>query len=389
MTPPPPTGAPDLYVPLFTVSLQHPYYTRHGGLCADLRLAPTPATRALMRTLGLIFRDRGGWLGVYVQGAAAGRLAGALRRAAADAGGGFWTRLSFALIAADPRFTQVTSLPIALGGGRTALYASNRGPGGGDGAVLCAGATAGPGDLYPLVGSSLAFQAPPGWADAELADLSGAVVYPRPPTPPVGVVGGVASLDFQGLEDGLYRIRPGGTEEAPTPGAGLQTTVLHTPARADAVGLIDILLTQPTPDFPGRYPLGPLFDPGQSAAVLAGPDYALPFEARSTTWRYYVISQAPGTQLLDLAIQGAGGAFERQPDPPPLPNGAQAALFASRVPLPLSQTTDLRFQLTGARRDADAFLHPVRVASLPVAPASPVWPTGADGAGASEIYVYV
>jgi hypothetical protein len=57
--------------------------------------------------------------------------------------------------------------------------------------------------------------------------------------------------------------------------------------------------------------------------------------------------------------------------------------------LPLSQTTDLRFQLTGARRDADAFVHPVRVASLPVAPASPVWPTGADGAGASEIYVYV
>jgi hypothetical protein len=379
---------PDQYTPLFSVTFPHDFYTRHQGLCADLRATPTPDTAAMMRALGLIFRSQDGGFTVSILGGAIPGLAAYLRRTRAP-DGGFWTRLSFMLTAGVPRFFDVTAIAPAPGGARSLAYATNRSAPARDPARLCPDAFVSAGDLYPVASASLALRAPAGAAAADLADISGAVVRPAPPAPGAAVVDGSATLDLRGLDDGLYTARVADAGGAPIQGGGFPKAVLLAPSGANGVAFVDILLTQPEPGAAGLYPLAPLFDPAAAPTTVSAPAYQLPFQARSTIWSYYVISQAPGTSLLDLKIEGKGAVFERQPDPPPLPNGALAALFTSTDPLPLTQTATPRFRLTGTRRDADAFIHPVQVASLPAAPSAPVWPGADASAGRSEMYVYV
>jgi hypothetical protein len=343
-----PPPIPDQYTTLFSVTFPHDFYTGTSGLCSDLRASPTPATAAFMRARDLIFRNQDGGFTVSILGGSIPALAAQLRGGRTP-DGGLPATLSFLLTAANPRFFNVTALALAADG-------------------------------------SLSLRPPDGADIVELVDIPGAVVSSASAA---SAPGGVVALDVRGLARGLYTARAMDAGGAPITAGGFPRAVLCAPARADAVGLLDIPLTQPTPGAAGLYPVGPLFDAAAMPTTVAAPAYALPFQARSTIWSYYVISQAPGSSLLDLAIAGPGATFERQPDPQPLPNGALATLFMTKEPLPLRQTAAPRFRLTGMRRDADGFVHPVQVASLPAAPSAPVWPGADDSAGRSEMFVYV
>jgi len=63
----------------------------------------------------------------------------------------------------------------------------------------------------------------------------------------------------------------------------------------------------------------------------------------------------------------------------------------AQQPLPLSQHATQVFQLTGQRSDAMGHENAIRISRLPVAAATPVWPslTQRFQSGISEIYVYV
>ncbi len=381
------------YTRLFSVQFQHSYYNGSGGRCPDLKVMPTPDSQALMVSLGMIFRDHGGGFSVLVDRARLPALTRyvASRYAAGPAGAGYWCWLSFLLISANPNFIGITSLPIGTNPLAQNLYFSNQATVPAGGAMAFAGSgVSGEAALYRIATTSIAVPTPAG-VTAKLCDLSGAPVSAQ-----AAVDTASTRFNLTNLAYGYYTLAfadaSGAAVAAPE---GALPGFLHVPDAPQTIGMIDLLLTQPGAGAgdPGDYPLAPLPappDPTAPAPALQPVELVLPFAARSTYWRYYIVSQGrPGQFTGDLAISGSGATFTRADER--LPNGDQAATFTAAAPLPLQQRSPYRFSLSGERQGANGSRDAISVARLPAAPAHPVWPapSGDALAGSSEIFVYV
>jgi hypothetical protein len=181
---------------------------------------------------------------------------------------------------------------------------------------------------------------------------------------------------------GAGPIRLGGTEGVSASMLRAATDILK-PAAPRAIGLVDLLLTQPAPGIGD-----PLSYPVAADGAVTPVALELRFAARATCWRYHVMAMQ-GRLGDSLTIAGTGACFERSVAQ--LPGGTEGAVYIADTPLPLRRRSPYRFSLTGERRDGNGRRAPIHVACLPVAPASPVWPadTGDPGKAFSDIYVYV
>jgi hypothetical protein len=387
------------YTRLFSVTVTHNYYTQQKGLCRDFKADATPATASLMASLGLLLKNEGAGFSLFYTPDSLDKICSYLRREAqaSDGGSGFWSRLTFLMELCNPEFVGITALPIETTSSKVNLYGCNRQAHVDDETVLLSqGPYMGGESLYPVAGSDVNLKLPRRAFKVSVTDISGATVIPAPGAPDVpifGVPGGAkaATLDLSGLPYDLYTIvvtdRAGRRIGAPR----YPLTVLYVP-QGDSMALLDILFTQPEPDMGGVYPITPLFGgtppkPKQCGNIA----YRLPFDARSTYWQYYVVSEAPGGSLSDLHIRGPGAQFEQEPKPVLLPDGNSAVLFTSDTPRPLRQKSPQHFRLSGRRLDAAGHDNAIALARLPVAPGAPVWPApeGPSTAGTSEMFVYV
>jgi len=387
-------------VRLFSVSITHTYYTLEDGRCADFQVAATPDTAALMASLGLLLRNEKAGFSIFYDPDNVSRLVTYLRQHAEDPDGnsGFWSRLTFLLMLVNPRFVGITALPIQLRQSDLNLYGSNTQAHWRDEtAVLSETRFMDADSLYPVVGNDVALTLPHDTGRVWVTDISGATVIPPPggdavvifdtgdsPTAPKQ-----ATLHMSSLPYGLYTIRIETAARKPIPSMDYPRTVLFVPAGAETMVLLDMLFTQPTPGSPGIYPIAPMFEGPPDPALCGGVHYQLPFDARSTVWQYYVVSQVPGTWLGDLAIAGPGAGFVQDPNPVTLPDGSLARLFRSDAVLPMRQKSPQHFHLSGRRHDAKGQDDAIAVSRLPVAPASPVWPAQSSTTGTSEMFVYV
>ncbi len=379
---------------LFQVSFRHGYYNALDGRCPDFSVVPTPDCAALMGRLGLGFRDTGTGFLVQVPAARLPALAGYLASRFGDGpdGQGYWTRLSFQLVLRNPAFFDVTALPLdttPVGGNfhadNLAVHKHKSVTGQGTQFIFGGQGGAAPA-IYPLTGPSLAIPVSKA-ASVSVCDLSGAAVATAT------VPAGTATVSLCGRAYGLYTISVSPASAYAGPAA-----VLYVPGRPVAAGLLELLLAQPTPGTGQRaaFPIGPLpFPPTAPQPPATVPSRTVPlvleFEARRTTWQYYVVSQdGRGAFGDDLSITGEGATFQRSPEPVTLPDGQSAVLFASSSPLPLRQHSPYKLRLRGQRRGPAGSRDPVAVDRLPVAPAFPVWPSEGDpSSGRSEIFVYV
>ena len=383
------------YTPLFTVQFQHGYYNASGGKCPDFKVVPTPDCAKKMTSLGLLFKDLGAGFVVlvntpripaliaYVQG----------RYSNASPGAGYWSWLSFLLVPANPDFVGFTSLPITTNPMLQNLHLSNSAAIPSEDVFTLVGTTAGakPQSFYPVTGASLAVTAPAGFT-ATLSDLSGARVN-------AGIVASDsgASFDLTSLPYGYYTVgfenAAGETVPVP-PGYTAPTSWLYVPASPQSLCVLDLLLTQPTPatGSPAAYPISQLPTPpgpASPAPWIQPVTLILPFEARGTYWRYYIVPQSASQFSEDMAISGTGATFAKSTEH--LPNGDLAVLFTAGTALPLQQVSPYKFKLTGQRQGSNGSRDDIAVNRLPAAPPTPVWPSpsGEALAGSSEIYVYV
>jgi hypothetical protein len=384
---------------LFSVTVTHNYYTQDKGLCPDFQMAPTPSSAQLMASLGLLFKYEGAGFSVLVRPDELPNLIAYVRRHAQGQPSepGFWSRLTFVMTLVNPLFVGITALPIDTKPTQVNLYGCNSQAHLQNGAiVLSEGDFFGGDALFPVVGTNIALIVPPGTRFVTVADISGSVVetvkVKVPPQSGASSSDGLAvSVNLSNLPYDLYTIGIQNGNGKPLKAGGYPRTLLYVPARPTTMCLLDMLFTQPTPESPGIYPLPSLF--GSSRPPLPSGDtaYVLPFDARPTYWQYYVVSQTPDGTLGDLRIEGTGTRFRQRKKPVLLPDGSSAVLFEALTTLPLRQKSTQRFQLSGYRRDASGQQSEVRVASLPVAPAVPVWPGPAkkDATGTSEMFVYI
>lgn len=385
------------YRRLFRVDFTHDFYVQDEGRCPDFRVIPTTATTSLLASLGLLFKDEGSGFSVFVQPDRVPDIITWLRRGAVatPTGPEFWGQLSFQLLLRNPGFVGITALPMAMRQASTNLYASNRtAHGSSDHAVLPHGRFIGAAAARPVIAREVALKLPKTTATVTVTDIAGTVVIPAPGANPVIVAIATtpptATLDFADLPNGLYIVNAMDAAGKPVGGRTWPRQLLYVPTTNGALVLLDMLLTQPTPTSTGVYPIPSLFGAVPGPADIDSINYRLPFQARQTSWQYFIVPQSPTSRLVDLAITGPGAHFVQVPGQVLLPDGRQAILFTTDTLLPLRQKSAQHFRLNGQRRDAKGDTN-ISIHRLPVAPAAPVWP-GADHqsmTGTSEMFVYV
>ena len=372
-------GSAGCFLPLFDVRISHDYYNTTGGECPDFRVIPTPDSAQSMARLGLIFRDKGTGFAVYVQTSRVPELIAFVNdRGIRSGGDGLWTWLSFLLVPTNPDFNGFTRLPMSASPASRNFHASNLDTSiHGGMRVLGAKRAIGAELFVPVTGSTLATGSPTG-ATVTLADFSGTPVF----APQISGAAGT-SFNLGALPYGYYTVDTAGRT---APGSAEPSQVaLLVPQSPQTLGLIDLLLMQP----PGTIGDPDAFPVAGGAATVSAVQLVLPFAARETVWKYYVVSQSgPATFSADLQISGPGASFVKSAEV--LPNGDTATLFTADRPLALSQKSKFHFMLSG-KRQASRGPGTIVVARLPVAPASPVFPGEGDEplAGISKIYVYV
>jgi hypothetical protein len=372
---------------LYSVQIEHDYYNESGNRCPDFRVVPTPTCAALMQSLGLLLNDTGtGFTISYIQ-AQKQQLADWVARQDSPPYGN-WAALSFALVCGNPGFVGFTDLPINTNAAVQNIYLSNRAAHvAGDVILLTRGAQVGPESFVTLTPNAFDLILQPDVVWLHVLAVSGEAVIRL--KGPVLVKPGrplTVSVDFTGHPEGYYRLQTLRDDHL----IGLVPPVLNSIASPTPMCFINLFFTRPTAETSGVYAV--------ELGVVTPVSFIVRFGARATRWTYYIIPQSAPGALTGLRVTGAA------PGPPAqkikfrsgpqlaLPTGQMATPFTAETMLVLYQKSPYRMQLHGWR-EGQFGNNKVSMDHMPVAPASPVWPSlprdAALPENRSEIYVYV
>jgi hypothetical protein len=339
------------YARLMQVAIRHTYYS--DDACPDFVAQPTPPTRDLMRSLGLLFQqEAAGFSVLYDVGRAEG-LFWYLRQQGTAPGAGVasqhWTRLSFVLSLANLSFVNFTDIPVDTNPTRQNFYFTNQdahtdGP---DEIILNRGARVDGTALLPVEGPEIRIETPPGVDEVILRDIAGEPVLTvarcvRQVAPPATVCRDFVFLDCSTLPEDKYVIETVGLDHS-------LRDILYTVAKPVPLCFIDLLFASPTPAAPGVYPVQQLYPEHDTS--ITGVRYELTFQARSTYWRYYIQPQPPQKHFADLSIEPIPKSAPISfigPVRLKLVNGAFAYRFVSAEPLRLQQRSRYWFKLLAA-----------------------------------------
>lgn len=396
---------------LMQVSLLHDYYNRSGWRCPDFRAVPTAACAALMKSLGMLFRDNGIGFSVLYSTRHKDELIAYLRRQAGSlgtTGSGPWTRLSFVLLLQNPYFVNFTKIPVTTDPATQNFYFTNQQAHGETPFILNPGDRVSADELVQTVGTQYRIEVNPEEIDRVVVrDISGEVVISQPvrssrdnveklrgrnPGPPIEVI----YLDFSLLPEGKYLIQRYGASAPES--VVKEDAVLYTLASGAPLCFIDLLLANPGDGSSGGiYPVQDLHDPDPSVESIR---YELRFDRRATVWNYYVVSIPNDKTLKELEIktiwpEGDDAPVFQLQGPKELPNGQLARQFVSDRSIPLQEQSEYNFRLL--RRVALGFESEIPfedtplVNRLPVASNQQVIPQKDSNGDTvySQIYVYV
>ena len=383
------------YARLMRVSVSHNYYNLSDDQCPDFTFSPTPATGALMRSLGLLFKSEPTGFSVLYNEQRRSDLAHYLRSTTTSAPGvEVWPRLTFTLSLNNPYFINFTDIPFDLDPGRQNFYFTNQDAHRAGGEVILnrdeyvrgrAGV-----DLFDVIPVQHPLPVGKSVREVHVTDITGRVVIceprclpPRtstvtpllncdqPQTSPPSVLRcrNVIYLNFASLPEDKYRIEqvpdrhPGHGREGPE---AADRDVLYTASAPLPFALIDLLFTDPADGVTGVYPVRNL----SGEPEFVGINYQLKFRTRAPFWTYYVVPQAQREQFEHLRIESVAPTGSAQvnfagPCCVFLANGERGYRFISEKAIPLQQQAPFQFRLLGRH---DLMRHDgVLVENMPVA----------------------
>lgn len=383
------------YARLLRVSISHTYYNLSNDECPDFTISPTPATSALLRSLGLLFKSEPAGFSILYNEQRRSDLANYLKGSrTSPPGSEVWPRLSFTLSLNNPYFVNFTDIPFDLDPGRKNFYFTNRGAhrarGGkvilnpGDYVQGVAGL-----DLFEVIPVQYPVRVDKFIKEVRVKDISGQVVICEPrclphrrrtgasplncdhkQTSPPSVLHcrETIYLDFSSLPEDKYRIEK--VFEHSQPGeeelAAFGHDVLYTTSAPPPLCFIDLLFTDPTGSDQGIYPVRDLFRRPEFVAV----NYQLRFRTRAPFWTYYIVPQPQREKFEDLRIESVAPTKSAQvhfagPCCVYLANGEKGYRFVSEKAIPLHQQAPFRFRLLGRH---DLMQHDgIIVENMPVA----------------------
>lgn len=387
------------YERLAQVSVRHAYYNATGGACPDLVARPTAWTAALMKRLGLLFRQEETGFSVLFNRLRADSLLGYLEDTTEHAArGGPWTRLCFVLAPRNPAFVSFTEIPVDTSPARRNVYLTNRQAhvAADDTVLLTPRDRVTAADLVPVSGSQFVEETPEGVRYVRVLAVSGEEVVCKPrcvtadaaarTTPDRftcadlaprdrGICAERLFFDLGAYPEERYEIETVWNDGPPT-----STSYLYTASYPIPLCFVELLLTDPTRGGAGVYPVRGL-DVHQPEIRTVS--YVVPFGARSTWWNYYVTARAPDGERGELRIRQVRARGEervafRGPCCVTLPGGRAAWRFVSARPIALRQRPTLHLQLLWR---GEGERHPrVLMDRLPLATGEQVLPLEGDRA---------
>lgn len=408
-----------LYERLMQVSIRNTYYNKSESECPDFVVHPTLATSALMRSLGILFKDEGAGFSVLYDKERQDNLLNYLRMQAESGvangrGNGVWTRLSFLLSLKNKYFANFTQIPIGTNPTTQNFYFTNQKAhrtDGGDRVILNTGKRVSGRELVSV--TSVQHPVPVGEEveSVRVYSISGVEVICVPRCVPVDIARvkdptkincgdfksanphqvctDVIYLDFSLLPEDKYTIGKVGYDGQPV---GDIEEILYTASYPTPLCYINLLFTDPhtlkaaesPTEVQGIYPVKDLWS---SNATVESVDYHLDFGRRRTIWSYYIVPQPDVERFERLKIVDV---TPRKPEKPLQPkirfagpccvriaNGSTAYRFISTQVIPLEQQSRFRFQLRGYRLGMAA-PDGVLVDRLPVASNDQVLPQSTE-----------
>jgi hypothetical protein len=376
------TGRQFYYVRLMQVSLRHTYYNRSDDQCPDFTTYPTRYSQALMKNLGLIFKDEGTSFSILYDVRRTDSLIKYLKRQEWPEGSGHcWTRLSFLLSLNNPYFLNFTDVPLSMNPVNLNFYFTNQ-----RARRQQAGhALLDPGEPLMVIPIQLGIDVTDRVKEVEVQSVpqveeslhgvheavickprcvpvklfkdpgQGAITCeqardckgPLEPTDPSLPITKCECtnriyLDFSTVPEDKYTIKQ---VLYPSKSKLLlpEQPVLYTESYPVPFCFVNLFLTSPTGEKPDLFPVHDLFDDQPKINSIT---YDLGFERRSTYWNYFVVP-AGGEPLENLKIEGEPGISFRGPCSVVLPDFTKAYRFVSRKPLPFMEQSSFRFRLKG------------------------------------------
>lgn len=386
-------GSSAYYQRLMQVTVRNTYYPApHES--NDLRAAPTVTTAALMRSLGLLFRDEPAGFSILYDANREEELLGYLRRNATN--GQYWSRLSFQLQLVNPYFVNFSRIPTNLDPTEKNFYFSNELAHRRNTVVfLNKHRYVTSAETVKTVPVQFPVYVRPGVAEVRVLDIAGNVVLCQPRCVPAGlaeimvpstitcrdvknffaagsdkcrekwVCRSTLYLDFSSLPEGLYVVQ----EVTRLNKVISERRVLFT-----ATGqycFVDLLFAEPEPDHGGVYPVRDL---SATSGTVVPVQYELSFKRRTTYWRYYVVlPQKREARGLRIATEPPDAWTFCGPYKVIVGQATPAFMFVSESPLPLTRQPPARFIL----QSSDGTL----MESMPVASVQQVLPEADSGPG--------
>ena len=393
------------YKTLMQVDVFNTYYNESDGKCTDLRIYPTASTQSLMKSLGLLFKERTTGFSILYNNKAEEGLIRYFRKHGTETKEGqteYWSKLSFIAALDNPLFVNFTDLPFNVDLTARNIYLSNQmAHRDGDEVILNQ-------DNYVSSQHSNFIEVVPTKYAVPFAvrvdrgiivatkitvtGLSGEEVICIKKKPTVEV----AYLDFTTVPEGQYTINWLKEKEVIS-----RTPVIYTTAYPTPLCFIDLLFSRPTEDAPGIYPVKLDPDKGSITSVF----YNLKFKARDIHWVYWVVSSSQPVENMRIKAEGASDVTFYGPTPGSIPTGETAWSFVSDQVIPMQQRSPLRFKLVdrlNCRCEASCecknrmILNPLPLVSSNQVLSTPridIFPpnTGHDSEKKkySEVYVYV
>ncbi len=394
------------YEVLMRVSFEHAYYNLEDGACPDFSVQPTGITAALMKSLSLVFRDEGTGFSVLYDRGRKGALCNFLQRQGQTVDEllpEFWTRLSFLLVPRNPYFLNITNLPIDASLTDWRYYLTNMEAHGAVLILLNTGDVVTKDEILPVTEQETVVPVDMRFEYVEARAISGVTVLREPCSPTRDYGNGrivtqnlnAVHMDFSTVPQGKYtigRVTHFGAFEPWQVGVYADDSL-------SPFAFVDLLFSQPKDSAGGIYPV--VLNPSGVGGAVEPVSYTLAFEARSTQWLYYVVQQAASDPFERLRIESESGdiSFNGPFFPIELPNGDEAAFFASEQALLLRQQSPYNFRLLGrhakgSRREEEILKR------MPVSSAAQVTPksdmltairarAAPKADGNSTMYVYV